>query len=586
MSTLLEQASLVMIPSGYKEDIVYSQIPTNGNGDLSFTRASNGTRTNSAGLVEVCPWNMVQYSEDFSNAYWNKNNSPVMAYNVATAPNGTMTADSIQSNTASVYQSVGAPTLSVAPNSTVTLSIYIKKETSKTYFTGSYLYFTGGTTKLTYVLFDEVNGTINIVAPDQVSMVTSVQSVGDWWRFIVTGTDTGNNTNVDFAFYGTLSQNGTTLDTGIGSVRTIWGAQLNIGSTAKPYFPTTDRLNVPRLTYQNGGGGCPSLLLEKQSTNLALQSNAFNTSPWTTDNSSGSNPVITPNYGISPDGTQNAVRIELARTNVATSYSIIYQYPINVTIGQSYTWSVWLKSLSGTPTISIIGDFGRPPVTLTSEWVRYTGTGTATASQTQLEIAILGSNYATGNSLSADFLAYGYQIEQSSYATSLINTTSSSATRVADLSTSDTIQTAQTFAGDFTIFADFVPFIDSTDGNGLMILGGGASGLGATYQSYLWFVGSNVYLSGDGEVNIIQRSYSMVVNQRVKIAFTRVGTTVKMFVNGAQVGASNTSSLSITIRSIGWSYNLPTYQTKGKINQVVLSATGFSDADCQSLTTI
>ena len=78
----------------------------------------------------------------------------------------------------------------------------------------------------------------------------------------------------------------------------------------------------------------------------------------------------------------------------------------------------------------------------------------------------------------------------------------------------------------------------------------------------------------------------MVVNQRVKIAFTRVGTTVKMFVNGAQVGASATSSLSITIRSIGWSYNLPTYQTQGKINQILLSATGASDADAISLTTL
>jgi hypothetical protein len=28
--------------------------PTDGSGDLSFTRASNGTRINSAGLVEVC----------------------------------------------------------------------------------------------------------------------------------------------------------------------------------------------------------------------------------------------------------------------------------------------------------------------------------------------------------------------------------------------------------------------------------------------------------------------------------------------------------------------------------------------------
>jgi hypothetical protein len=54
MSDLLNSASLVMIPSGYKEDVVYSQIPTDGNGDLSFTRASNGTRINSAGLVEVC----------------------------------------------------------------------------------------------------------------------------------------------------------------------------------------------------------------------------------------------------------------------------------------------------------------------------------------------------------------------------------------------------------------------------------------------------------------------------------------------------------------------------------------------------
>jgi len=59
MSNLLSQASLVMIPSGYKEDVVYSPVPTDGSGDLSFTRASNGTRINSAGLVEVTPWNML-----------------------------------------------------------------------------------------------------------------------------------------------------------------------------------------------------------------------------------------------------------------------------------------------------------------------------------------------------------------------------------------------------------------------------------------------------------------------------------------------------------------------------------------------
>ena len=252
-------------------------------------------------------------------------------------------------------------------------------------------------------------------------------SIGSgWYRCSIS-----SNGSSTLALIGMTNADNTPNYTGDGNGTIfIQDAQLNIGSTAKPYFPTTDRLNVPRLTYQNGGGGCPSLLLEKQSTNLCVESNAFNTSPWVSGSISGTNPVITPNYGISPDGTQNAVRIELARQNVSTSYSQIYQYPIAITSGQPYTWSVYLKSLSGTPTISIIGDFGRPSVTLTSEWVRYTGTYTAGSSQTQLELAILGSNYATGNSLSADFLAYGYQIEQSSYPTSYIPTTSSSATRV------------------------------------------------------------------------------------------------------------------------------------------------------------
>ena len=63
MSDLLNSASLVMIPSGYKEDVVYSEIPIDGSGDLQFTRSSNGTRVNSAGLVEDVPWNLVQNSE-------------------------------------------------------------------------------------------------------------------------------------------------------------------------------------------------------------------------------------------------------------------------------------------------------------------------------------------------------------------------------------------------------------------------------------------------------------------------------------------------------------------------------------------
>ncbi|MGA0081580.1 MAG: hypothetical protein ACO3IT_07435, partial [Ilumatobacteraceae bacterium] len=69
MSDLLNQASLVYIPSGYKEDTAYSVIPTDGSGDLTFTRASDGTRVNSAGLVENVPWNLVEQSNTFSTTW-------------------------------------------------------------------------------------------------------------------------------------------------------------------------------------------------------------------------------------------------------------------------------------------------------------------------------------------------------------------------------------------------------------------------------------------------------------------------------------------------------------------------------------
>jgi hypothetical protein len=581
MSDLLNSASLVVIPSGYKEDTVYSVVPSDGSGDLSFTRASNGTRVNSAGLVEVCPWNLLQYSEEFDNGVWSKYQASVTA-NTTTAPNGTLTADTLQDNTANdshiTYQT---PNITAG---TYTISVYAKASTLSNI---NLVLFDGVSISYGSNRFDLSNGTTT-------GANQSIENVGNgWYRCSFTLTTTLSGTQFVYVF---LNNGTSSVYTGTGSGAVfIWGYQLNIGSTAKPYFPTTDRLNVPRLTYQNGGGGCPSLLLEKQSTNLVTYSEDF--TQWSVGNLS-----VTANNTTSPDGTQNADLLTADGANI--------QHFVQNGVAQSNkTYSVFAKM--GTQRyIQILTSGTAAPV---ANFDLQDGVANMIGSNSVASIQNYGNGWyrcilQTNDVLAGDFYVnyassltmgrfgatttsntlyiWGGQAESGSYPTSYIPTTSSSATRVADLSTSDTIQTAQTFAGDFTIFADFVPFIDSTDGNGLMILGGGASGLGATYQSYLWFVGSNVYLSGDGEVNIIQRSYSMVVNQRVKIAFTRVGTTVKMFVNGAQVGASNTSSLSITIRSIGWSYNLPTYQTKGKINQVVLSATGFSDADCQSLTTI
>ncbi len=50
--SLYGDASILMFPSGYKEDKLYSLKPTDGTGDLSFARSSSATRVNEQGLIE------------------------------------------------------------------------------------------------------------------------------------------------------------------------------------------------------------------------------------------------------------------------------------------------------------------------------------------------------------------------------------------------------------------------------------------------------------------------------------------------------------------------------------------------------
>ena len=71
--SLLNKASLIQIPSGYKDGTLYSAKPTNGDGDFTFSRGSNlaATRVNSEGLIEKGRENLVLHSNSFSS--WSLN---------------------------------------------------------------------------------------------------------------------------------------------------------------------------------------------------------------------------------------------------------------------------------------------------------------------------------------------------------------------------------------------------------------------------------------------------------------------------------------------------------------------------------
>ena len=147
--SLANEASLLLIPSGYKSGKVYSVFPTDGDGDFTFTRGSDGTRKGAGGLVETmssniprldysngdCPsllleperTNEFTYSEEFNQSVWFKSNSTITT-NQIIAPDGTLTADLLTSTASGggVYKFAGWQTTQK------TISIFVKKNSSNT----------------------------------------------------------------------------------------------------------------------------------------------------------------------------------------------------------------------------------------------------------------------------------------------------------------------------------------------------------------------------------------------------------------------------------------------------------------------
>ena len=596
MSDLLNSASLVMIPSGYKEDVVYSQIPTNGNGDLSFTRASNGTRVNSAGLVEVVPWNLVEYSETFDNVAWIKSNANITANNT-TAPNGTATADKIAANgtLTSSYFGVGKSITNNIIGQNYTETIYVKAGT----ITQMMMYL-GSSNGIYWNLsngqfISYYSGVQNIIAYNS-------EAVGDgWYKYTIT--INAPNTTIDFEIYGAKSGafigNYTTADNYY-----LWGAQLNIGSTAKPYFPTTDRQNVPRLTYQNGGGGCPSLLLEKQSTNEANYSQQFDDSYWAKNNQS-----VTANATTSPDGTQNA---DLLIPSAGSGDHYLLSGTISNVSGQVVTLTLFVKKKEndyfyfGTGGASafgavvyqfstntfVVSGLSATATNFGNGWIRLSITGTTGATDLRFLFTptdSTGSRTYNANGTDGTYI-WGAQAEASSYPTSYIPTTSSSATRVADFATTNNISSLfGSTEGSFFIEMTY----DNSNASGAIPLFLRSSANAAyNYATYLQFGGGTVqfyvYDSGSSQASMTS-SAIYTTGQKLKIAFAYKQNDFVIYVNGVQIGTDANGSISTSLAFIDLgTYNqvADTYRYNGAISEAVLFPTRLTNAELASLTTI
>ena len=421
--SLFDSASLVVTPNGVKEGKLYSIKPSDGSGDLVVTRATTATRVNSDGLIEQVPYNFVTYSENMSLQPFNVGVS--VNTTATTSPIGTSNGNKVIEDTSNSGHTIR--TSAGTPNGFDIVSVYAKAAER------SFIQLQSWADPASRVNFDLTNG---VVSAASVATIYGIESVGNgWYRCYANVQASGGGTvGVGIITSGTSAWNENYLGNGTSGVY-MWGLQVNTGTTLKPYFPTTDRLNIPRLDYTNGS--CPSILVEPQRTNLMTYSEQFDNSNWIKySNGTGVNPIVTSNSTISPSGLTNADTIVLnsGAGTTASDQSSIYQ-TFSITNGNVYTFSFYAKGNVGGEQLMVrhAGGASYTKITLTNQWVRYQVTETASYTGTGFAEIIIRRGLNEPINASCTFYAWGAQMELGSYATSYVPTQGSSVTRNADV---------------------------------------------------------------------------------------------------------------------------------------------------------
>jgi len=192
------------------ENSNYKPLPFN------FSRASSATVINKDGLIEEVGSgqpridykddskgalllepsrsNVISYSEDFSNSYWNTNSNTSRSLSSNLSPEGTANAYRVEAVSGTQVGYVGVTTI----GTTITHSVYVRRVSGST--------------------------TFNMV--DVNNSATQVDITNEWKRFSVTAVATSTN----LRSYLRLNQ--------VGDVVEIFGFQAEQGSYATSYIPT------------------------------------------------------------------------------------------------------------------------------------------------------------------------------------------------------------------------------------------------------------------------------------------------------------------------------------------------------------
>jgi len=364
---------------------------------------------------------------------------------------------------------------------------------------------------------------------------------------------------------------------------------------------TQNTANQPRFDYL----GNPGLLIEPAAINLCLQSETLGTTWTVTRASVSSNQIAAPTGATTADKlvedttATNSHFIQQAFTKAASA--LAYEYTIFAKAGERTFFRI--QTLDGlgngafadvnlsTGTITGASGIGGTPFTaLSSEIVNYgngwfravlgftTGTDTSLSVFNVLANALAGVSY-TGDGTSGAYF-WGGQLEQTTYYTSYIPTTTVAVTRAADA-----ITLAGTLSTEGTMFVEFVAGPAQTTAPIVYGIDDGTNNERA--QIFLSSGNDPSLFVVDGGVTQVNAASSSAVTQNAvsRVAYRYKLNDFGISTNGAAVGTDTSGTLpTVTTRRFGAGTGSTQYLL-GKIRRVAEFPVAYQDSIIRSMST-
>ena len=544
--------------------------------EFTVTRGTDATYVGKDGLIKTTPsfYNLIPYSENFDDTTsdWLNVNVSV-ELNSAISPQGISNAAKITEGTVDDefrIQYIFPQTI----NTNYSYSIFVKANGR------NYCGINIGASRL-FANFDLINGTVTRVSSNGTDFnneSASINAFGNgWYKCTLSGYAlTTNGSYIRFALRNIESTSSSLNYLGDGtSGAYIWGAQLVEGTEALDYQYTNGKEGIPRIDFTDNTDG--HLLLEPESRNLVPYSENFEGGSWQ-NASIGTIPTLDGGY-TAPDGTNTAYKISNANQDSFWYYPSVAD--------SDYARTIWARTVSGTGTAQLLSHNSNTnnTFTLTETWQRFKINSTTSSTG---ETGFYAVDFRGSGTLD-EVLVWGAQSEELPYATSYIPTNGSTVTR--DGETCTGAGEAQDFnSEEGVLYAEIADITnDNLSDNNILAI---AKSTDEEFRVHIAFKtnGTIQGLIREGSANTkldVSTTSVLPSSSFFKVAVLFESGNNKLYVNGSQIGSTNTNTFSnLQLNSLQFNRGDDNKIFYGKCKAIRVYKEALSDSELTTLTSL